>query len=229
MTDSIVPPGCADTDDINLALKLAIMPQNNHNTYIVFPSQDAHVRRGIYSGEFLFDTRNVYSIIWAFTLTILALDSQHSDENYGSSGTLILDFTSKALIEFDIGLIAVTSIIYNVLSVTLRLFVDSVVDSAGDTTSLSIFTHSVEWDEDQVTWNNFGSPLMSEVGSVFQVEPSNEGNWIDLDITDFIGLGSQVKKFVLGISASSSEGSRFVFASRKTCHSSKLVVVTEPI
>merc|ERR1712087_110622 len=146
----------------------------------------------------------------------------YSDENYGSAGDLVLDSpTSKVLIEFELGFIAPTK---SVVSASLRMFVNSV----GDTMQLSIYRlqNSFDWDEKEVTMDNFGIPPMAEAGSVtFQVSSSDKGRWADIDINDFID-GSRALKFVL--SASDGDG-KCAFASRETCHSSKLLVVTEPI
>ncbi len=121
-------------------------------------------------------------------------------------------------------MLAVTSSVVPILSATLRLFVVSVEG----TISLSIFTQSVEWEEDQVTWNNIIKPDMAEgVGNTFTVTSSDIGQWLDVDVKDFID-GFQVKKFVLSIKNDSASG-KCVFASRETCHSSKLVVITGSI
>jgi len=200
---NFVPPGCPVTADINLAFKEALMPgQSTPGIIVLFPSQDSHVGGGIYS-----------------------------DENYGSAGTLVLDSsTSKVLIEFDLGLIALTNSIYNVVSVSLRLFVNSVGDSTRSI-SISRLPHSIGWDEQQVTWENFGAPPLPNDGpTTFQVTSSDGDMWIDVDITDIID-GSQANKFVLSMKdiSASGEAGKCVFASRETCHSSKLVVVTESI
>lgn len=146
----------------------------------------------------------------------------YSDKNYGSVGDLVLDSpTSKVLIEFELGLIAPTK---SVVSASLRMFVNSV----GHPKQLSIYRlpNSFDWDEKQVTMDNFRIPPLAEAGSTtFLVSSSDQGRWINININNFID-GSQALKFVL--SASNGDG-KCAFASRETCHSSKLLVVTESI
>eukprot|EP01083_Nonionella_stella_P013482 37941_1 len=194
-----VPPGCPTTVDINFAVKEAMLPQERtFDMHIVFPSQDSYVRGGIYS-----------------------------DENYGSSDDLVLrSSTTRILFEFDLDLDALSSSMHDVVSITLRLFVDSV----GDDKSISIYKLPtyVQLEEDQVTWNNFGTPAMEKAGPTFQVASSDGGKWIDVDITDLFDGGS-VNKFLLAVKDASaySEARQCVIASRETCHSSKLVIITE--
>jgi len=199
-----VPPRCPTSADSDLAFKDTLLPgQSTPSVHIVFPSQDSYVAGG-----------------------------EYSDENYGSADVLVLDSTtSKALIEFDLGLIGLTSSFYNIASLSLRLFVNSV----GDTSSppqLDIYKlpNSFEWDEGQVTLDNFGIPPMAEAGPVtFQITSSDEGSWVDIDVKDFIG-GGQANMIFLSMTLSpSGEAGKIVFASRETCHSPKLVVVTESI
>lgn len=165
---------------------------------VVFPSQDSYIGEG-----------------------------ENADENYGSSGALILEhYTSRVLVDFDIGSVAFTRSAYNFVSVSLRLFVDSV----GGTRSISIYKlpQSSEWAEDQVTLNNFGTPPIEKAGPTFQTSSSNVGKWIDVDITDLID-GSQANiKLILVMKdfSESDDTGKCVFASRETCHSPKLVVVT---
>ena len=156
---------------------------------------------------------------------ISELLSPLTDENHGSLDSLTLDSTTdKVLIEFDLGLLAVTSSVVPILSATLRLFVVSVEG----TISLSIFNQSVEWEEDQVTWNNIVTPDMAQgVGNTFTVASSDGGQWLDVDVQDFID-GFHVKNFVVSIENDSASG-KCVFASRETCHSSKLAVITGSI
>ncbi len=117
---------------------------------------------------------------------------------------------------------AITSSVVPILSATLRLFVLSVEG----TISLSIFNQSAEWEEDQVSWSNNATPAMAEgVGNTFTVTSSDGGQWFDVDVKDFFD-GFQIKGFVLSIENDSASG-KCVFASRETCRSSKLVVITE--
>ena len=150
------------------------------------------------------------------------------DGNCGSAGALSLDAaTSKILIEFDLGSIEFTNSTYNVASVSLRLFVN-IVD---DTRSIAIYKlpHSVEWDEEQVDWDNFGIISMAEAGPVvFLVNSFDEGGWVDIDIKDLID-GSQGTLVLVMILSASVDTGTCEFASSETCHSPKLVVVTESI
>jgi len=135
---------------------------------------------------------------------------QETDETDVSSVALTLDSSTRVLqLEFDLGLIAITSSIYNVLSVTLRLHVDSVDNDI----SLSVLNDRDEWNDDE------------EVDHVFMVTSSDEGHWIDVDVTDMFD-GSQVNKFLLAFENDEPSGT-CVFASRSTCRSAKLVIVTE--
>ena len=132
--------------------------------------------------------------------------TQETDETDVSSVALVLDSsTRKVQLQFDLGLIAITSSIYNVLSVTLRLHVDSVDNDI----SLSILK-----DRDD-----------EEFSHAFMVTLSDEGHWIDVDVTDMFD-GSQVNKFLLAFENDEPSG-RCVFTSRNTCRSAKLVIVTE--
>lgn len=121
-------------------------------------------------------------------------------------------------------MLAVTSSAVPILSATLRLFVVRVEG----TISLSIFKQSGEWEEGQVTWENFAFAAdATGVGDTFTVTSSDGGQWLDVDVKDFID-GIQINNFVLSIENDSASG-KCVFASRETCHSSKLVVITESI
>lgn len=186
-----VPPGCAATDDIILASQKALIPeQSNTKLYVAFPPQDASVGGGIYS-----------------------------DEMYGSYDALALDSSNtKVTIEFDLGLLAVTSGIEPILSATLRLFVLGVQF----TTSLTVSKQSIESVEDGATV----TPTVTKgTDKTFTVTSTNDGQWLDVDVTDFIDL-NQIKKFVIAIETDSSSG-QCVFAGHETCHSSKLVVITK--
>lgn len=200
---SIAPPGCTATSDIIALAEAFESGQTTQSVQIVFPRQDSYVGGGIFS-----------------------------DENHGSADALILDSpTSKALIQFDIGLIASTNRIHNVVSASLRLFVNE-VGGTGSLSQLDIYRlpNSFEWDEGQITLNNFEIPPVAESGPVtFQAKSSDLGRWIDIDIKDFIE-GAQADDFLLSmIISASGENGKYTFASRETCYSSKLVVVTESI
>jgi len=69
---------------------------------------------------------------------------------------------------------------------------------------------------------------MERAGPIFEVESSDGGKWIDVDITD-LSEGGSVNKFLFAVknTSASSEAKECVFASRETCHSSKLVIITE--
>mmetsp|Transcript_22205 Transcript_22205/g.34927 ORF Transcript_22205/g.34927 Transcript_22205/m.34927 type:complete len:416 (+) Transcript_22205:394-1641(+) len=199
-----VPPRCPTSADSDLAFKEALLPgQSTPSVHIVFPSQDSYVAGG-----------------------------EYSDENYGSADVLVLDSTtSKALIEFDLGLIGLTSSFYNIASLSLRLFVNSVGDTSPPP-QLDIYKlpNSFEWDEGQVTLDNFGIPPMAEAGPVtFQITSSDGGSWVDIDVKDLI-VGGQANMLFLSMTISpSGEAGKFICSSRETCHSPKLVVVTESI
>lgn len=175
---------------------------------------------------------SVHAFALCFALTTLSSFPKKTDDNHGSYDALTLDSsTGKVLIEFDLDLLAVTSSAVPILSATLRLFVVRVEG----TISLSIFKQSGEWEESQVTWENFAtppSPLFAAdatgVGNTFTVTSSDGGQWLDVDVKDFIDDGIQINNFVLSIENDSASG-KCVFASRETCHSSKLVVITESI
>mmetsp|Transcript_21101 Transcript_21101/g.33848 ORF Transcript_21101/g.33848 Transcript_21101/m.33848 type:complete len:81 (-) Transcript_21101:391-633(-) len=64
----------------------------------------------------------------------------------------------------------------------------------------------------------------------FHVTPSDEGGWMTIDITDLIETDIQADNKIALVMKDISEGGNagnFEFASRETCHSSKLVMVTE--
>lgn len=175
-------------------------PQNSP-TYHIFEPQgcDASHDMNLATKQALMSQQGTHNIHVVFP-------TQETDETDVSSVALVLDSsTRKVQLQFDLGLIAITSSIYNVLSVTLRLHVDSVDNDV----SLSVLK-----DRDD-----------EEVGHAFMVTSSDEGHWIDVDVTDMLD-GSQVSKFLLAFENDEPSG-RCVFASRNTCRSAKLVIVTE--
>lgn len=124
-----------------------------------------------------------------------------------TTDAIVLDSSdSNVLLEFNLGMIALASAIYSVVSVKLRLFVDSV---DGDTT-LSVLKYSNELDEG------------GNGDHTFQVTSSNVGQWVDLDVTDLIDH-RQISKLVL----TRNEETNGTFISGSGCHSSKLIIVTE--
>lgn len=148
-----------------------------------------------------------------------------SGENHGKSSELVLDhYTSRVLLEFDHDLDAATD---SLSSASLRLFVDNVVGTAW----ITIYQHTSEWREEDVTWEDFGTPPMAKAGSTFQVTSSDIGEWIDVDITDLVDSSQANTKLVLTMKDFSASGSssECLFASRETCYSPKLVVYTDAI
>ena len=119
-------------------------------------------------------------------------------QSYSSDGNVLL--------EFNLDMIALTSAIYSVVSVKLRLFVDSV---DGDTifTVLKYASELKEGGNDNHT---------------FRVTSSDAGQWLDIDITDLIDH-RQISKLVL----TRNEEANGTFVSGSGCYSSKLIVVTE--
>ena len=113
---------------------------------------------------------------------------------------------SNVLLEFNLGMIALTSVIYSVVSVKLRLFVDSVDED----TTLSVLKFSNELDEG------------GNDNHTFRVTTSDVGQWIDIDVTDLIDH-RQISKLMLV----RNEEANGTFVSGSECHSSKLIVITE--
>lgn len=126
--------------------------------------------------------------------------------------------------------VSTTNSAENVSSVSLRLFVESVAD----TRSISVFKLPPDflgWDEDKITLDNHTPPTMVKAGHIFEVTSSDRSKWIDVDVTDLISHGSfqatrNIALAMMDISASDDAGES-VFASQETCHSPKLVVITE--
>lgn len=124
-----------------------------------------------------------------------------------TTNAIILDSADRnVLLEFNLGMIALTSAIYRVVSVKLRLFVDSV---DGDI-SISVLKYSNELEEEEN--DNY----------TFRVTSSDVGQWIDIDVTDLIDH-RQISKLVL----TRNEEVSGIFVSGSGCHSSKLIVITE--
>ena len=120
---------------------------------------------------------------------------------------IILDSADRnVLLEFNLGMIALTSAIYSVVSVKLRLFVDSV---DGDI-SISVLKYSNELEEEEN--DNY----------TFRVTSSDVGQWVDIDVTDLIDH-RQISKLVL----TRNEEADGTFVSGNGCYSSKLIIVTE--
>eukprot|EP00581_Thalassiosira_minuscula_P012178 CAMPEP_0183715350 /NCGR_PEP_ID=MMETSP0737-20130205/9608_1 /TAXON_ID=385413 /ORGANISM="Thalassiosira miniscula, Strain CCMP1093" /LENGTH=1182 /DNA_ID=CAMNT_0025944441 /DNA_START=211 /DNA_END=3759 /DNA_ORIENTATION=+ len=120
--------------------------------------------------------------------------------------------SSTSTLEFDLGFIASTNSIHKIVSVSLRLFINSVGDSNA---SMSIHRDVQPFNGDLIT---------------FHVTPSDEGGWMTIDITDLIETDIQADNKIALVMKDISEGGNagnFEFASRETCHSSKLVMVTE--
>ena len=117
--------------------------------------------------------------------------------------------------------VSTTNSAENVSSVSLRLFVESVADAR----SISVFKLPPDfmgWDEDQVV--TLGG-VMVKAGHVFQVTSSDRSKWIDVDVTDLISHGSfQATRNIALVMMDTGES---VFARKVTCHSPKLVVITE--
>ena len=121
-----------------------------------------------------------------------------------TTNAIILDSSDRnVLLEFNLGMIALTSAI---LSVKLRLFVDSV---DGDI-SISVLKYSNELEEGE------------NDDHTFRVTTSDVGQWIDTDVTDLIDH-RQISKLVL----TRNEEVSGIFVSGSGCHSSKLIVITE--
>lgn len=115
----------------------------------------------------------------------------------------------------------------HIVSASLRIF----VDSTSDTRSLSVDKYSqvVQWDEGIATFHSFGAPSLEQAGPVFQVTSSNAGKWLDIDVSDLV-RSSNSAKLDLVINDTSDinvSGGKCAFASRETCRSPKLVLLTE--
>ena len=179
-------------------------PQNSP-TYHMFEPQgcDASHDMNLATKQALMSQQGTHNIHVVFP-------TQETDGTDGSSVALVLDSSSKKVqLEFDLGLIAIASSIYNVLSVTLRLHVDSIDNDI----LLSVLKDRDEWNDEE------------ELGHAFMVTSSDKGHWIDVDVTDMFD-GSQVNKFFLAFENGKQSG-RCAFASRNTCNTAKLVIVTE--
>ena len=143
-------------------------------------------------------------------------------KNSDSADVLVLESsTDKARIEFDLGSIASSTSIFKVVRSSLRLFVTSVTGTGS--ISIHSLPRSLDWDKLQVT-----SDHLAEHSDwiAFWVSPAEAGRWIEIDVTEITDR-SQVNTFVL--STTDVAAGHCEFASRDTCHSSKLVVVTESI
>lgn len=155
------------------------------------------------------------------------------DVTYGSSDVLELAGSSdlsnarKIIIGFDLAslLLSSTSQVY---SMTLRIFIDSIDLDFSRTVSIFKLPSSIDWDEDSMTWESFGTPAIEKEGKSFQISLDDRQKWVDIDITEFIDsavpLGSL--SLVLQNISKGAGNSRITMASRETCHSSKLVIAT---
>lgn len=203
---NFVPPGCPTNDDSDLPSVVGPMELGS-SVHIMFPTKDSYVRGGDYE-----------------------------DENYGSENVLELNGKDeesnirKVLLEFDLASLSKVLKKQDVVRASIRLFVESVGKDYTRSVSIYKLSNNAEWYEDQVTWSNFGTPPLSMTGPTFQVTWSDENEWIDVDITNLIGR-SEETNLVLGLRNTSTKGknSNCSFGSRETCHSPKLVLVTEPI
>ncbi len=172
--------------------------------FVLFPIQDSYVRGGVYKNE-----------------------------NYGTEELLELkgvedeSYIRKLLIEFDLSSVVETE---GILSASLRLYVDSVDKDFTRTVSVYKLPSSIDWKEEEVTWDNFGTPPVEMIGPSFRVTWFDENEWIDVDITDLIEAG-RISDLVLVLRNTSNTGveSKCAFASRETCYSPKLILFTEPI
>ena len=111
---------------------------------------------------------------------------------------------------------------------TLRIFIDSIDLDLSRTVSIFKLPPSIDWDEDSMTWESFGTPAIEKEGKSFQISWDDRQKWVDIDIIEFIDsavpLGSL--SLVLQNISKGSGNSRITMASRETCHSSKLVIAT---
>ena len=87
---------------------------------------------------------------------------------------------------------------------------------------------SIQWDEDSITWESFGTPPIEKEGQPFQITQDDSQQWIDIDISEFIDWTVPLGQLSLVMqNISKGVGNSCVsFASRETCHSPKLVVTT---
>jgi len=124
-----------------------------------------------------------------------------------TTNAIILDSSDRnVLLEFNLDMIALTSAIYGIVSVKLRLFVDSVDED----TTLSVLKYSNELKEGE------------NDDHTFRVTTSDVGQWIDTDVTDFIDH-RQISKLIMV----RNEEVSGTFVSGSGCYSSKLIVITE--
>jgi len=203
---NIVPKGCATEVDSDLPSILGPLSTET-SANVLFPIQDSYVRGGVYE-----------------------------DENYGTEDIMELkgvedeSYIRKLLIEFDLSSLSSIVETDGIFSASLRLYVDSVDKDFTRTVSVYKLSSSIDWNEEEVTWNNFGTPPVEMIGPSFRVTWFDENEWIDVDITDLIEAGG-MSNLVLVLRNTSNTGvdSKCAFASRETCYSPKLVLVNEPI
>lgn len=89
----------------------------------------------------------------------------------------------------------------------------------------------MEWDEDSLTWDDFGTPAIEQEGDLVLVTLQDNNDWLDIEITGFIDGAKPPEELSLVLKNISTGvgNSRISFASREICHSPKLVIVTELI
>lgn len=133
----------------------------------------------------------------------------------------------KIVIGFDSGLLSFNSGV-QINYASIRVFVNSIDLDFDRNVSLFKLPSSITWDEGSVTWENFGTPPVEKEGQPFLVTWEDKQTWIDIDITDFIDRTETPSNLTLVLQdVSSGVGNcRIRFASKETCHSPKLVVVT---
>jgi hypothetical protein len=135
----------------------------------------------------------------------------------------------KIVIGFDAGLLSFNSSV-QINYAALRVFVNSIDLDFDRNVSLFKLPSAIRWDEGNVTWENFGTPPVEKEGQPFLVTWEDKQTWIDIDITDFIDRTETPSNLTLVLqNLSSGVGNcRIMFASKETCHSPKLVVVSAP-
>ena len=233
LEDSFVPEGCSNDVDSSFPDSLSPL-QESESVKVIFPVKDSFVRGGDYTGETATDSR-IHRLIF-FICPPTRLSTVYAfleDISYGSSDVLELagssDLTNarKIIMGFDLASLSMRSNL-QINSLTLRIFVDSLDLSFSRTVSIFKLPSSIQWDEDSITWESFGTPPIEKEGQPFQITQDDSQQWIDIDISEFIDwtvpLG-QISLVMQNISKGVGN-SRVSFASRETCHSPKLVVTT---
>ena len=134
------------------------------------------------------------------------------------NNVIVLDaFYNKPVIEFDLGSFQ------RVLNASLRLYIN-VASNTGS--NVDILLNHLENELRQTILDSAVRESLSagDKPVTFQVTPTAEGSWIEVDITDIIEGGWHAS-FVL----SAKSGAGIEIASNETCHSPKLVIVAEPV